>query len=40
MKMIRITYNGGRIIEMPKEDYLSNKWYWDSQQVNIIEYEN
>jgi len=39
MNMIRITYNGGRVVELKREDYLKNKSYWDGQQAIITEFK-
>jgi len=37
MKNILVTYNGGKVIELTREQYLINKDYWQSQSAIIVD---
>jgi len=37
-KYIRLTWNGGRVLELKRAEYLSNKAYWDAQVCIKEEY--
>lgn len=37
-KMVRLTWNGGRVLELTWKEYTMNKEYWDGQQCTKEEY--
>jgi len=37
-KYIRLTWNGGRVLELKWKEYLINKEYWDKQMCKKEEY--
>ena len=37
-KYVRLTWNGGRVLELTYNEYKMNKEYWDKQQCTREEY--
>ena len=37
-KYVRLTWNGGRVLELTYNKYKMNKEYWDKQQCTREEY--
>ena len=37
-KYMRLTWNGGRVLELKWHEYILNRDYWDNQQCKKEEY--
>ena len=37
-KMVRLTWNGGRVLDLTWQEYKMNQSYWDGQQCTKEEY--
>ena len=37
-KYVRLTWNGGRVLELKWKEYKTNQAYWDRQQCKKEEY--